>query len=91
MNRRANRTAGAALLASVSSFALATAPAMAQPVDTLPEADAADEEGAEDTVVVTGSRIRRDEFSATGPVQIIDPAIGELQGQMDTAALVQSS
>ncbi|MEX0644288.1 MAG: TonB-dependent receptor [Parvularculaceae bacterium] len=80
------------LAASASAIAFAVAsPALAQPVDTIPEADEAEEEGDDDTVVVTGSRIRRDEFSATGPVQIIDPRIGELQGQLDTAALIQSS
>lgn len=42
-------------------------------------------------IVVTGSRIRRDEFSSTSPISIIDPEIGEKQGQNSVAELIQSS
>lgn len=83
------------LMASVSVAALSiAAPAVAQ--DEEPAVPSAEEAAAaaaeeEDTIVVTGSRIRQDEFTSTAPVQIIDPSIGELQGIVDTAELIQSS
>ena len=42
-------------------------------------------------IVVTGSRIRRDEFSSTSPISVIDPEIGAKQGQNSVAELIQSS
>ena len=44
-----------------------------------------------DDIVVTGSRIRRTEATSASPLQIIDPAIGQRQGQLDTAELINSS
>lgn len=80
-------TAGASALA----FAV-SAPALAQELDVIDDqADEADEKDTGDNIVVTGSRIRRNEFTSAAPVQIIDPTIGELQGQFDTATLIQSS
>ncbi|WP_428407970.1 TonB-dependent receptor domain-containing protein [Hyphococcus sp.] len=82
-----------ALLTSASAGAImSAAPAGAQEVETIPERTADEiEERTGDVVVVTGSRIRRDEFSSPGPVQVIDPRLGELQGTIDAAALIQSS
>ena len=97
MSTRVHRNSSAELrrflAAGASAAAVAIAsPLYAQDVETIPEAaeDEAEETGR-DTVVVTGSRIRRDEFSSSGPVQIIDPDLGELQGTIDAAALIQSS
>ena len=42
-------------------------------------------------IVVTGSRIRRDEFSSTSPISVIDPELGAKQGQNSVAELIQSS
>lgn len=61
--------------------------------------DAAEEEGgpvsadgtAGDTIFVTGSRIRRDEFSSPAPLTVIDPEIARNQGLNSTAAMVQGS
>jgi len=75
--------------ASVLAVAIAGS-AFAQPVDTVPTPEE-DSARPRDEVVVTGSRIRRSEFTSASPVQIINPEIGELQGQFDTAGLVQSS
>ena len=50
-----------------------------------------DEDELIEEVVVTGSRIRRDEFSSAAPVQIIDGASSREIGLIDTAALLQSS
>ena len=91
MTNRMKRGSIAALLTTASAGAIiASAPVYAQGVETIPEA-AEDEARERDVVVVTGSRIRRDEFSSTGPVQVIDPRIGELQGTIDAASLIQSS
>lgn len=50
---------------------------------------AAAEEG--DTVVVTGSRIRRNEFSSASPLQVIDGQVSRELGVFDTARLIQES
>lgn len=42
-------------------------------------------------VVVTGSRIRRDEFSSTSPITIIDSETSALAGLLDTADILQNS
>lgn len=46
---------------------------------------------AGDTIFVTGSRIRRDEFSSPAPLTVIDPEIAQRQGLNSTAAMVQGS
>lgn len=91
-----------ALLAS-SSFAalLAASPVVAQEVPA-PEAPPVEEVAPappttvepateEGTITVTGSRIRRNEATSSSPLQIIDPTLGMLQGQQNTAELIQSS
>ncbi|WP_165793513.1 TonB-dependent receptor domain-containing protein [Hyphococcus luteus] len=81
-----------ALLSTASASALLTAGAYAQDdVELIPETSSEDDESGRDVVVVTGSRIRKDEFSSPGPVQVIDPRLGELQGTIDAASLIQSS
>lgn len=79
-----------ALLSTASAGALMTAAGYAQDVETIPDA-VIENDKDRDVVVVTGSRIRKDEFSTAGPVQVIDPRLGELQGTIDAAALIQSS
>ncbi|HEX8379062.1 MAG TPA: TonB-dependent receptor plug domain-containing protein, partial [Allosphingosinicella sp.] len=44
-----------------------------------------------DTITVTGSRIRRNEFNSPDPVAIIDTELAERQGQLDTGDVLQSS
>jgi iron complex outermembrane receptor protein len=55
------------------------------------EEDAEATEMAEETIVVTGSRIRRDEFTSAAPIQIIDGAASREIGLIDTAFLLQSA
>ena len=43
------------------------------------------------TIFVTGSRIRRDEFTAPAPLSVIDPQIAARQGLNSTADMVQGS
>lgn len=47
------------------------------------------EEG--DTIVVTGSRIPRSEFSSASPIQVIDGQVSRELGVFDTARLIQES
>ncbi|HEU0135451.1 MAG TPA: TonB-dependent receptor [Allosphingosinicella sp.] len=44
-----------------------------------------------ETITVTGSRIRRNEFNSPDPVAIIDTELAERQGQLDTGDVLQSS
>lgn len=46
---------------------------------------------SEDTLVVTGSRIRRSAFTSTQPVQIITAEEATLEGLVDTAEILQGS
>ncbi|MCY3606315.1 MAG: TonB-dependent receptor [Gammaproteobacteria bacterium] len=59
--------------------------------ETVMEDEAVMEEEAMDEIVVTGSRIRRDEFTSAAPVQIIDGQVSRELGLIDTAALLQSA
>lgn len=76
---------------AVSSFS----PAFAQDApadDTQAEAPTTAQAGNEDeTVVVTGSRLRRSPFNTPDPITIIDPEIAQASGQFSTAEMLQSS
>lgn len=84
----------AVLAASASALAFAVAgAAFAQEdgVETIPAPAAEAAAPPQDEITVTGSRVRRDEFSSAAPIQVIDPKLGALQGQFDTGSLIQSS
>lgn len=44
-----------------------------------------------ETIIVTGSRIRKSEFNSPDPIQVINPDIGQKQGQNQLVELLQSS
>ena len=48
-------------------------------------------EGVIEEIVVTGSRIRRDEFTSASPVQVIDMEMSTLAGLIDTTEILQGS
>ncbi|MFC3098560.1 TonB-dependent receptor domain-containing protein [Alteraurantiacibacter palmitatis] len=75
------------------SVALLAQPAMAQEAAPAPaeEEEAAPAVSTGDTIFVTGSRIRRDEFSSPAPLTVIDPGIAARQGLNSTANMVQGS
>jgi iron complex outermembrane receptor protein len=50
-----------------------------------------DEVAVQDRVVVTGSRLRRDEFSSISPLQVVDAAEGRAIGILDIGDLVAQS
>lgn len=51
-----------------------------------------DRVGSDDgAIIVTGSRIRKSEFNSPDPIQIINPDLGQKQGQNQLADILQSS
>lgn len=58
---------------------------------TLPPAVVAKDQAESQTVVVTGSRIRRNEFSSPDPIQIINPELGAKEGKLQTVDLINST
>ncbi len=77
----------------LSSLMFLTVPAMtaAMAQDEIPDAaeDAFEED--RDNIVVTGSRIRRDEFSSISPIQTIDANAGRSIGLFDLGSLIAQS
>lgn len=65
------------LTATASLIALAASPAMAQADD--------------DSIVVTGSRIAKNEFTSADPIQVIDPDAAKRLGQVQLADVLQSA
>lgn len=86
------------LMAGVSVVALSVVSPLAAQDTSPPPAGtppAADEEAkpAEkvEKVTVTGTRLKKNEFTSPSPVQIVDPAKAEKRGSIDTATTIQSS
>ncbi len=74
--------AGSAMIAT-SAFAQTPPPAPAQ------QEEEEDEKKVEEKVTVTGSRIRRNEFTAPSPIQVITNEQSILRGQIDAADVLQ--
>ncbi|MDC7684524.1 TonB-dependent receptor [Asticcacaulis sp. BYS171W] len=77
------------LLSAASVHAQTTAEKDTCTSETADKAACKDEKIEE--VVVTGTRLRRTEFNATSPVQIISTEKAELEGVVDTTRILQSS
>jgi iron complex outermembrane recepter protein len=60
-------------------------------IATLPPAQAAKEQAQGGAIVVTGSRIRRNEFTSPDPIQIINPELGAKEGKQTTVDLINST
>ena len=71
---------------SISGFAQEGEDQVEQEVPVSEEAAPVVEE-----IVVTGSRIRRDEFSSTSPITVINSEMSALAGLLDTADILQNS
>ena len=80
--------------------ACATAAEQADPLASSGEQETAPTQGgaasAESTpgggeIVVTGSRLRRDERTSADPLTVIDPNVENREGKLDTADILQSS
>lgn len=84
-NLRKNSLLQTTVLAGLTiALGTASAPAMAQVQTT--EEQAQTEAG--DRIVVTGSRLRRDEFSSISPLQVIDAGEARLVGLVDAGAII---
>ncbi|MHA6286979.1 TonB-dependent receptor domain-containing protein [Maricaulis sp. CAU 1757] len=77
------------ILAGLAGTLAMTPAVMAQ--ETVPQPDPVSEPQTEDRIVVTGSRLRRDEFSAISPLQVIDADAGRQIGISDTTELIAQS
>lgn len=66
-------------------------PALAQEGTTAPAQAAAQDVQEEESIVVTGSRIRRDEFTSPAPIQVITGETATLEGLIDAGEVLQSS
>lgn len=107
LHHRLLATSSLSSLTILASLLVPSAPVLAQEAPAVGEttpaevAQAADENLTLDTVgkapetaneiVITGSRIRRNEFTSSDPVTIIDPQIARRMGVNDTASMIQSS
>ena len=97
-NRLLATTVVAGLALAGPSFAWAqTTPANdEQAQQAQPSGDQSDETKAEEAstvedVVVTGSRIRRNEFTSSAPIQVITSEQSTLEGLVDTTQILQES
>ncbi len=75
------------LCSTVLAGVMMSAPAFAQSTSDT----AGDKANAPTDVVVTGSRIKRDSFTAPDPIQVITAEQATLSGYADTASLLQQS
>jgi iron complex outermembrane recepter protein len=82
-------TAAAAALAT--GIAGMASPALAQNAAPADDEDEQAQQDDRDDIVVTGSRIRRDEFTSSAPVQIITNEQTTLEGLFDTSEILQGS
>ena len=73
------------IIAGFAAVGLAVSPSYAQPAAE--EEEAADEE----VIVVTGSLIRRSEFTSAAPIQVINAEIATLEGLVDPAEMLQGA
>ncbi len=83
----------AILIGGASLAALSPAMAFAQDdVDEIDEIEEAiDEAQSEDRIVVTGSRIRRNEFTSISPVQIVDGEVSRELGLFDAQEILNQT
>ena len=79
------------ILAGFAAAAFTVAPTFAQQADEDDDDEDAEEASSGDSIVVTGSRIRRDEFTSTSPLQVIDAETVREAGLVDTAEILRST
>ncbi|MEA1943301.1 MAG: TonB-dependent receptor [Pseudomonadota bacterium] len=73
------------ILAGFAAAGLAMSPAYAQ------DAEDEEEDTTEDVVVVTGSLLRRNEFTSTAPIQVVTAEVATLEGLVDAAEMLQTA
>ncbi|WP_019960963.1 TonB-dependent receptor domain-containing protein [Woodsholea maritima] len=78
------------VLAGLALTGLAALPAWAQePIQT--ENQQTEDEASQETIVITGSRIRRNEFTSVRPVQILSGEVSRDIGLFDAGSILQES
>ncbi|MCV6604030.1 MAG: TonB-dependent receptor plug domain-containing protein, partial [Porticoccaceae bacterium] len=77
------------LLASAIAAALCTVPTVLYAAENEVE-EAVEEKEADEEIVVSGSRIKRKEFSGATPIQVIKGQVARESGLIDTVELLQS-
>jgi len=87
---------GTTVIAGLAAAVTLSAPAVVWAQDAATPAPASQPEAEEDdseveALIVTGSRIKRTEFTSASPVQIITSENAALQGVSDTADMLQGS
>lgn len=60
-------------------------------VEVVTETPSTDGEARQEKITVTGSLLRRDEFSSASPIQVITADTASLQGLVDSASILQGS
>jgi len=78
------------ILAGLAAAGLAISPAYAQQPVTLDDAEEETDE-TEDRIVVTGSRVRRDSFTSTSPLQVISEETIQEAGLVDVGEILRST
>jgi len=79
------------VIAGLAIMAPSLAMAQSQTSQNSPSEDEDEKAAQVEEVVVTGSRIRRNEFTSTQPIQVITSEQAALEGTVDTAELLQSA
>lgn len=89
---KSNRFVGRLLRSTVmtSAIAVLAAPALAQDVDQIPDAEEVAQD-QEDTIIVTGSRLRRDAFNSPSPLTTLDVDANRELGVANIAELLTRS
>ncbi|HEX5165396.1 MAG TPA: TonB-dependent receptor [Thermomicrobiales bacterium] len=91
---RGGAAIGALTLAMGSAVAQQTpapTPPSSQTQPAVDQTTPAQQQGQGDRVVVTGSRIARDAFTSTAPIQVITAEASTLEGLVDTTEILQGS
>ena len=79
------------VLAGLTAISMGLTPVYAQDAQQVPQADEEDENVVEDRIVVTGSRIRRDSFTSTSPLQVIDDETIAEAGLVDVGEILRNT
>ena len=79
------------MIAGFTAFAAAPARAQVDETEAPVTTTATAEDSEVDALVITGSRIRRNEFTSPSPVQIITAEVSTLEGLVDPAEILQTS
>ena len=85
---------GTTVIAGLAAAVAVSAPSLAFAQTPAPASQPAEEEEGEaevEALIVTGSRIKRTEFTSASPIQVITTENADLQGIADTAEMLQSS